>query len=142
MEKRVITKAETMEKGTLELADGRGRLVWFVGKHLGDSPINMLHAYVKGATVGRPPQQWHDFEEIIHMLKGEMTEFIDGEPYPLKPGDTVLIPAGAKHYTLATNDDEREFVIAFNTPQYVVNFDEEDGSVTTLTLQELLATNK
>ena len=138
MEKRVITKAESEEKGKY------GSLVWFVSKDLGDCPITMLHGYVKGAEVGQPgtPPQWHDFDEIIHMLKGEMTEVIDGEPYPVKPGDTVLIPAGAKHYTVATTAGEVEFVISFNAPQYVINLEEEDGSVTTLTLPEILAQNK
>jgi len=91
MEKRLITKAESEEKGYYELE--HGSLVWFVSKDLGDCPITMLHGYVKGAKVGQKGAgpQWHDFDEIIHMVKGEMTEFIDGEPYPLKPGDTVLI---------------------------------------------------
>ena len=142
MEKRLITRAESEEKGYYELE--RGSLVWFVSKDLGDCPITMLHGYVKGAKVGQKGAgpQWHDFDEISHMLKGEMTEFIDGEPYPLKPGDTVLIPAGAKHYTLTTTDGEVEFIIAFTTPKYVIHVEEEDGSVTTLTLQEILAQNR
>lgn len=50
----------------------------------------------------RPAHHHNDFEECIHVLSGKGTTFADSGQYSLKPGDTLLMPAGEKHVTRNT----------------------------------------
>jgi len=50
----------------------------------------------------RAPHQHNNFEECIYVLAGQGTTFADSGEYPLKPGDTLLVPAGEKHVTRNT----------------------------------------
>jgi mannose-6-phosphate isomerase-like protein (cupin superfamily) len=50
----------------------------------------------------RGPHVHYAFEEVIHVLSGEgVTEATSGE-FPLKAGDTLLVPAGELHVTRNT----------------------------------------
>ena len=50
----------------------------------------------------RAPHHHSEFEECIYVLSGEGTTFADSGEYPLKPGDTLLMPAGENHVTRNT----------------------------------------
>ena len=53
----------------------------------------------------RGPHVHMGFEESIHVLSGNgITRTPSGE-YPLKPGDTILIPSGEIHATRAVGDE-------------------------------------
>lgn len=54
---------------------------------------------------GEPARGSHhhsDFEECIYVLSGEGTTFADSGEYPLRSGDTLLMPPGEKHVTRNT----------------------------------------
>jgi mannose-6-phosphate isomerase-like protein (cupin superfamily) len=53
----------------------------------------------------RGPHQHYDFEECIYVLSGTGTTFADSGEFPLKPGDTLLMPAGEKHVTRNTGTE-------------------------------------
>ena len=43
-------------------------------------------------------EHYHPYsEEFIHIIVGEVDFFIDGERIPLEPGDSLLVPIGARH---------------------------------------------
>jgi len=100
---RVFTQAEAKQLGlpgrkTLEIVSGeRGartvtlRLAEIPASRPGDTP--------------RGPHQHFDFEECIYVLSGTGTTFADSGEFPLKPGDTLLIPAGEKHVTRNTGTE-------------------------------------
>ena len=50
----------------------------------------------------RGPHVHHGFEECIHVLAGEGAMHAGGAVHPLKPGDTVLVPAEEPHVTRNT----------------------------------------
>src|ERR1700676_100997 len=50
----------------------------------------------------RAPHHHSNFEECIYVLAGQGTTFADSGEYPLRPGDTLLIPPGEKHVTRNT----------------------------------------
>jgi mannose-6-phosphate isomerase-like protein (cupin superfamily) len=50
----------------------------------------------------RAPHHHSNFEECIYVLAGQGTTFADSGEYPLRPGDTILIPPGEKHVTRNT----------------------------------------
>jgi uncharacterized cupin superfamily protein len=50
----------------------------------------------------RAAHQHSEFEECIYTLSGHGTTFADSGEYEMKPGDTLLVPAGEKHVTRNT----------------------------------------
>lgn len=53
----------------------------------------------------RAPHHHNEFEECIYVLAGEGRTFADSGEYPLKAGDTLLMPAGEKHVTRNTGSE-------------------------------------
>ena len=51
--------------------------------------------------VDEPGQEWHDFvhatDELVVLIEGDLEVEVAGQRARLKPGDEVLIPAGARH---------------------------------------------
>jgi quercetin dioxygenase-like cupin family protein len=52
----------------------------------------------------RAPHHHSDFEECIYVLSGEGTTFAESGEYRLRPGDTLLMPAGENHVTRNTGE--------------------------------------
>lgn len=50
----------------------------------------------------RAPHVHHGFEEVIQVVSGEGTTHSGSNAYPLKAGDTILIPAEEPHATRNT----------------------------------------
>jgi mannose-6-phosphate isomerase-like protein (cupin superfamily) len=97
---RVFTQAEAKPLGlpgrkALELVSGeKGALR--VTLRLAEIPVP------KPGESPRGPHQHYDFEECIYVLSGTGTTYADSGEFPLKPGDTLLMPAGEKHVTRNT----------------------------------------
>ena len=53
----------------------------------------------------RAAHQHSEFEECIYTLSGQGTTFADSGEYEIKPGDTLLVPAGEKHVTRNTGSE-------------------------------------
>ena len=53
----------------------------------------------------RAPHHHSYFEECIYVLSGQGTTFADSGEYPLKAGDTLLVPPGEKHVTRNTGEE-------------------------------------
>jgi mannose-6-phosphate isomerase-like protein (cupin superfamily) len=99
---RVFTQAEAKQLGlsgrkALELVSGdkgaRG-----VTLRLAEIPVSHPGERLRG------PHQHYDFEECIYVLSGEGRTFADSGEYPLRIGDTLLIPPGEKHVTRNTGN--------------------------------------
>ena len=56
-------------------------------------------------TGGSPPPHRHDFEEMFHVLEGEIEATFRGEKSVVRAGETINIPANAPHSF--TNVSER-----------------------------------
>lgn len=57
---------------------------------------------------GEPLRAAHlhsEFEECIYTLSGQGTTFADSGEYEMRPGDTLLMPAGEKHVTRNTGGE-------------------------------------
>lgn len=50
----------------------------------------------------RGPHLHRDFEECMYVLSGEGETHSDTGIHPLRPGDTILMPAGERHVTRNT----------------------------------------
>ena len=53
----------------------------------------------------RAAHQHSEFEECIYTLSGQGTTFADSGEYEMRPGDTLLMPAGEKHVTRNTGTE-------------------------------------
>lgn len=53
----------------------------------------------------RGPHRHNDFEECIYVLSGRGTTHADSGEYPLRAGDTILIPPGETHVTRNTGTE-------------------------------------
>lgn len=47
----------------------------------------------------------HDYYEFYFFLEGDVSIWIEGEQYPLKYGDMVLIPPGIKHMAMVHGNE-------------------------------------
>lgn len=100
---RVFTQAEAKQLGlpgrkALEIVSGE-RGSRGVTLRLAEIPVPQ-----PGETL-RSPHQHFDCEECIYVLSGTGTTFADSGEFPLKPGDTLLLPAGEKHVTRNTGTE-------------------------------------
>jgi mannose-6-phosphate isomerase-like protein (cupin superfamily) len=100
---RVFTQSEAKQLGlpgrrALEIVSGeRGSRT--VTLRLAEIPVSRPDETPRG------PHQHYDFEECIYVLSGTGTTFADSGEFPLKPGDTLLMPAGEKHVTRNTGTE-------------------------------------
>jgi uncharacterized cupin superfamily protein len=60
---------------------------------------------VQPGDMVRAAHQHSDFEECIYTLSGQGTTFADSGEYEMRPGDTLLMPAGEKHVTRNTGSE-------------------------------------
>jgi len=53
--------------------------------------------FVGFIPVGRAPDHYHRYDEVVYVLEGEGRVHIDGETAPLRTGTSVHLPAGLVH---------------------------------------------
>src|SRR5690242_2131172 len=80
-----------------------GAIKWLV------TPASMQGAEMTFGEVVLLPGQGHDrhnhpmSEEILYVLSGEGRQMLDdGEPFPVKAGDTIYVPTAVFHATINT----------------------------------------
>jgi quercetin dioxygenase-like cupin family protein len=100
---RVFTAAEAKQLGlpgrqALEIVSGESGALGVTLRRV-EIPVP------QGGESARDAHQHTDFEECIYVLAGRGTTLADSGEYPLKPGDTILIPPGEKHVTHNTGDE-------------------------------------
>lgn len=97
---RVFKQADAKQLGL----PGRKSLE-IVSGEAGARGVTLRLAEIPVAEPGEAPRGPHhhsDFEECIYVLSGEGITHADSGEYPLKTGDTILIPPGEKHMTRNT----------------------------------------
>jgi mannose-6-phosphate isomerase-like protein (cupin superfamily) len=100
---RVFTQSEAKQLGL----PGR-RALEIVSGERGSRTVTLRLAEIPASRpdeTPRGPHQHCDFEECIYVLSGTGTTFADSGEFPLKPGDTLLMPAGEKHVTRNTGTE-------------------------------------
>ncbi|GHO96234.1 cupin [Reticulibacter mediterranei] len=92
-----------------------GAIKWFV------RPEHISGAGVTFGEVVLLPGKGHDrhnhpqSEEILYVLSGEGLQMLnDGEPFPIKPGDTIYVPTAMFHSTLNTGWEPLRLLAMYN----------------------------
>ncbi|GAA0994186.1 cupin domain-containing protein [Acrocarpospora macrocephala] len=77
-----------------------GSIKWFVTPSLIPGAGSTLGEVIVNPGQGHARHNHPGSEEIIYVISGEAMQMVDdGEPFPIREGDTVHIPAGAYHST-------------------------------------------
>ena len=97
---RVVTQGEAKQLGL------RGRKsLEIVSGEKGAQAVTLRLVEIAAPKPGdalRGPHHHIGFEECIYVLAGEGRTEADSGKYPLKAGDTILIPPGERHVTRNT----------------------------------------
>ena len=123
--RRFVSASET----DVETIDGKTHHWYFrENRHESESLVFVRAKIVKGA--GHPFHTHPEMDEIIYVLSGEMTQWLEKESRTLKPGDSIFIPRGVVHGCLNQTDSECEF-LAVLTPSkiqgpFAVDVSQED----------------
>jgi quercetin dioxygenase-like cupin family protein len=62
----------------------------------------------------RHPHSHRGMEEVIYVEKGSGKAWVNGEVAKIGPGDTILIPAGARHMMINTGRSLLKLFCAFS----------------------------
>lgn len=80
-----------------------GSIKWFVTPSSVPGAGSTLGEVIVNPGRGHARHNHPNAEEIIYVISGEAVQMVDdGEPFPIKEGDAVHIPAGAYHSTFNT----------------------------------------
>ncbi len=76
----------------------------YLGRFIHGSNATLAYWQVQA---GSPiPEHQHPHEQIVNCLLGEFSVTIDGQTHHLTAGDTLIIPANARHQAMAITDAE------------------------------------
>lgn len=81
------------------------------------------------ARPGRRPHRHPHSVEVVHVLAGTGTAWLEGRRTAVGPGDTFLIPVGAAHATLPDPGSTLELLCVFPHAELRANLDELEGPV-------------
>ncbi|WP_189425177.1 cupin domain-containing protein [Devosia pacifica] len=91
---RTATIVHADDPGLLHLGIGAGTYTVVISGDLTGGRYTMLDMFV---PTGGPPPHRHDFEEIFHILEGELEITFRDEVHLVGPGQIINIPANAPH---------------------------------------------
>lgn len=81
-----------------------GSTKWFVTPRRIPGASSSLGEVIVNPGRGHGRHNHPDAEEIIYVISGEALQMVDdGEPFEIREGDAVHVPAGAFHSTLNTS---------------------------------------
>lgn len=77
----------------------------------------------------RNPHRHPGCAEVIHVLEGSGTAWLDGETISVRAGDLYVIPAGLPHATLPDPGNEMLLLCAFGVADLVAVTEELEGTI-------------
>ena len=87
-----------------------------VSGELGARAVTLRRVEIPVPQPGDTTRGWHqhlDIEECIYVLSGQGVTSADSGEFALKPGDTILVPAGEKHMTRNTGNKPLKLLCFF-----------------------------
>jgi quercetin dioxygenase-like cupin family protein len=83
---------------------------WYFKEGLGDSESLVLVRACFAPGAGHAFHTHPEMDEVIYLLKGAMTQWLEKEKRELRPGDTLCIPRGVVHGCRNETNAECEFL--------------------------------
>ncbi len=94
-----------------------------------DQKFRLFH--LKDKTSKEFDFHYHDFDKIIIFLKGNVTYFIEGKAYYLKPWDILLVNHHDIHKPIIDSTEEYERIILWVDNDYITSQNDNSSDITT-----------
>jgi oxalate decarboxylase/phosphoglucose isomerase-like protein (cupin superfamily) len=92
-----------------------GAIKWFVTPELTEGAGITFGEVVLQPGRGHDRHNHPESEEILYVLSGEGEQMLDdGEPFEVKPGDTIYVPTGVFHSTRNTGWEPLRLLALYN----------------------------
>jgi oxalate decarboxylase/phosphoglucose isomerase-like protein (cupin superfamily) len=92
-----------------------GAIKWFVTPELTEGAGITFGEVVLQPGRGHDRHNHPESEEILYVLSGEGEQMLDdGEPFEVKPGDTIYVPTGVFHSTKNTGWEPMRLLALYN----------------------------
>jgi mannose-6-phosphate isomerase-like protein (cupin superfamily) len=109
-------RSKIIRSGSREpLIDHAGQRTFVLGAEDTDGRLEWIEATVEFGD-GPPYHVDHKFDEVFHILEGEIKFKLDGELVDLGRGDTLFIPRGVPHTFTNPYRDRPAKIIGLNVP--------------------------
>lgn len=110
MRYRLVTGRESAEK---TIAEGWGTLTWLASREISRSDITVGRVIIKPGKAN--PRHCHDScEEVLYLLKGELSHSFGNETARMAAGDTLVVPPGVMHNALNTGETDAEMIVVYS----------------------------
>lgn len=74
------------------------------------------------------PRHWHSVEEVLRVLSGAARIFVGDEEATVKPGESVIIPAGVEHGFTNSGDGELHTQAILAAPIFEAHYVDRDAT--------------
>lgn len=121
----MATRIALQDAAELDLPGRRSREI-LSGETGAQSTFRVVDIAVAEPGARPRPPHWHpDCEECIHVLAGQGVTWVDGEDFPMAPGDTIRIAPGERHVTRNTGDGPLTLLCYFPVPKITILIEEQ-----------------
>jgi len=111
-----------MEPSSVSLADAFtesfswGTITWLVSGQLGNSETMTFGRVVIRCRRSNARHIHANCDEILHLLEGELEHTAgSGRVFHMKPGDTIVLPAGTPHSARSVGERDAVMVVAYSS---------------------------
>lgn len=70
-----------------------------------------------GGEIGEETHDEND--QVLYLVSGEGTVYLDGEASDYEAGDIVLVPAGTRHNFVAASDQPLKIITTYSPPHHL-----------------------
>lgn len=82
-----------------------------IGRAAGLKKIGLHHERLPPGTRTSWPHAEESEEEFVYVIEGEVTAWIDGHTYTMKPGDLAAFPSGTGIAHVFINDTDKDAIL-------------------------------
>jgi quercetin dioxygenase-like cupin family protein len=107
-----------------DVAAGGYRIKWLFGGQMTPGAEQTLGYVVIEPGQKNPLHAHPNCEEVLYLISGELAHSLGDAVFHLKPGDSIRVPAGARHDARCTSSDPATMVVCYSVPnREIVNYD-------------------
>jgi AraC-like DNA-binding protein len=75
--------------------------------------------YYSDSDLPRVEPHRHSFYELLFFVEGDVTYMVEDTPYPLLPGDLLIIPCHTRHQPIFRGNSRYRRVVLWLTPDFI-----------------------
>lgn len=96
------------------IAEDWGDLTWLASTELTGGDITVGRVVIRSGKSN--PRHCHDnCEEVLYLLRGQLTHSFADERVEMSAGDTLVVPPGVVHNALNTGDSDADMIVCYSS---------------------------